>query len=108
MLVEARVLTALQTVEVVRTKLEAIQGLRRRIEERELENAVRDFIARNPWLISPEWETFRKESGMRSILEDAAATAGLSAAIYRGRVDLTMASGQTSPSPGVCAPRKKG
>ena len=92
-LVEARVLTALQTVEVVRTKLEAIQGLRRRIAERELENAVRDFIAKNPWLISPEWETFKKESGLRRIIREAAAAAALSGEVYRGRVDLTMASG---------------
>ena len=92
-LVEARVLTALQTVEVVRTKLEAIQGLRRRIAERELENAVRDFIAKNPWLISPEWETFKKESGLRRIIKEAAAAATLSGEVYRGRVDLTMASG---------------
>ena len=93
-LVEARVLTALQTVEVVRTKLEAIQGLRRRIEERELENAVRDFIAKNPWLVSPEWETFKKETGLRKVTEQAANVAKLSADIYSGRVDLTMASGR--------------
>ena len=93
-LVEARVLTALQTAEVVHTKLEAIQGLRRRIEAKELENAVRDFIAENPWLISPEWETFKRESGLRQTIEAAAATAKLSADVYRGRVDLTMASGQ--------------
>ena len=92
-LVEARVLTALQTVEVVRTKLEAIQGLRRRIEEKELENSVRDFIAKNPWLVSPEWETFRKEAGWREVTEEAAATAKLSADVYSGRVDLTMSSG---------------
>ena len=93
-LVEARVLTALQTVEVVRTKLEAIQGLRKRIEKQELENAVRDFIAENPWLVSPEWETFKKESGLRQVIEKAADVAKLSADIYRGRVDLTMASGR--------------
>ncbi|MCY4674020.1 MAG: ATP-binding protein [Bacteroidetes bacterium] len=92
-LVEARVLTALQTVEVVRTKLEAIQGLRRRIEEKELENAVRDFIAENPWLVSPEWETFKRETGLRSVTKKAANASKLSADVYRGRVDLTMASG---------------
>ena len=92
-LMEARVLTALQTVEVVRTKFEAIQGLKRRIERRELENAVRDFIAKNPWLISPEWETFTRESGLRRTIEEAADEAELSRDVYRGRVDLTMASG---------------
>lgn len=93
-LVEARVLTALQTVEVVRTKLEAIQGLRRRIDERELENPIRDFIAENPWLVSPEWETFKKETGLRGVTEKAAATAKLSGEVYSGRVDLTMSSGR--------------
>ena len=93
-LMEARVLTALQTVEVVRTKLEAIQGLRKRIAAKELENAVRDFIARSPWLVSPEWETFKKEAGLSHVLEAAAKVAGLSTDIYRGRVDLTMASGR--------------
>lgn len=93
-LMEARVLTALQTVEVVRTKFEAIQGLKRRIERRELENAVRDFIAKNPWLISPEWETFTRESGLRRTIEEAAEEAELSRDVYRGRVDLTMASGR--------------
>lgn len=93
-LVEARVLTALHTVEVVRTKLEAIQGLRRRIKGKELENAVRDFIAENPWLVSPKWETFKRETGLRSIAEKAASVSKLSADFYGGRVDLTMASGQ--------------
>ena len=93
-LVEARVLTALQTVEIVRTKLEAIQGLRRRIEEKELENAVRDFIAKNPWLVSQEWETFKKEAGLRGVTEKAAGKTGLSADVYSGRVDLTMSSGR--------------
>ena len=93
-LVEARVLTALHTVEVVRTKLEAIQGLRRRIKGKELENAVRDFIAKNPWLVSPKWETFKRETGLRSIAEKAAGDSKLSADVYRGRVDLTMASGE--------------
>lgn len=92
-LLEARVLTALQTVEVVRTNLETIAGLRRRIEERELENAVRDFIADNPWLISPEWETFTRERGLETVLKEAAETADLTAEVYRGRVDLTMTSG---------------
>ena len=93
-LVEARVLTALHTVEVVRTKLEAIQGLRRRIKDKELENAVRDFIAENPWLVSPKWETFKRETGLRSIAEKAASVSKLSADVYGGRVDLTMASGE--------------
>ena len=79
---------------MVYTKLEAIQGLRRRIEAKELENAARDFIAATPWLILPERETFKRESDLRKTIEPAAATAKLSADVSRDRVDLTMASGQ--------------
>ena len=60
----------------------------------ELENAVRNFIAENPWLVSPEWETFKREKGLRCVTEKAANISKLSAEVYRGRVDLTMASGQ--------------
>jgi len=50
LLIEADVLVALNIAEAVRTKLEAIRGLRRRIERGELENAVRDYIAEKPYL----------------------------------------------------------
>ncbi|MCY4000864.1 MAG: ATP-binding protein [Bacteroidetes bacterium] len=93
-LMEARILTALQTVEVVRTKLEAIQNLRLRIEKKDLENSIRDFIAQNPWLISPEWETFKKETSLQRVTGQAAGTSKLLANTYRGRVDLTMSSGR--------------
>lgn len=93
-LIEAKVLTALQTSEVVQTKLQTVVGLRKRIEMRELENAVRDFIADNPWLISPEWETFTRERSLSTVMARAATTAGLAGDIYRGRVDLTMSSGR--------------
>lgn len=92
-LIEAQVLTALQTTEVVRTKLEVVKGLKRRIEQQELENAVRDYIAQNPWLIAPEWETFTRERGLKQIISEAAHTAGLEGDVYRGRVDLALSSG---------------
>ncbi len=94
MLLEARALTALQTLEVVRTKLAAVQGLGSLIAEGRLENDVRDFVAENPWLVSPEWETFRKETSLRRVAMEAAAKAKLSTDAYRGRVDLVMASGR--------------
>lgn len=90
---EAKVLTALQTLEVVATKVEAIQSLQARIQRQDLENEVRDFLAENPWLISPEWETFQRERGLRSLLGEAAEGAYEGKGIYAGRVDLALGSG---------------
>lgn len=92
-LIEARVVTALNTAEAVKTKLLAVWGLKERVERRELENAVRNFIAENPWLVSPEWETFRVERGLQNMLDDVAEEVGFTAAEYNGRIDLVLASG---------------
>jgi hypothetical protein len=92
-LIEAKVVTALNTAEAVKTKLLAVWGLKERVERRELENAVRNFIADNPWLVSPEWETFRVERGLQNMLDDVAEEVGFTAAEYNGRIDLVLASG---------------
>ncbi len=57
-----------------------------------MENAVRDYIAQNPWLVSPKWETFAKEKRAEQICRDAAAVA-LKGDDYKGRVDLVLSSG---------------
>lgn len=93
---EANVLTALHTAEKVRSQVELVEGLRRRVEGRELENAVRDYIAENPWLLGPEWETFVKERGVDHLVLGAADEAGLSDDDdWNGRVDLVLAAGET-------------
>ena len=93
-LAEAQVLTALNTAEAVRTKLEIVGGLKRRIINRELENAVRDFISHHPWLVSPKWETFAVERSMKTILDHALNESGIAAdADFNGRVDLALSSG---------------
>ena len=92
-LIEANVITALHTAETVQAKLLAIQGLKERVEKRELENAVRDFIAKNPWLISPKWETYVKERRLDTILQSAAKDSLNSDDEFRGRVDLLLSSG---------------
>lgn len=69
-LMETNVLTSLNLGEAVLSKIQLVQGLRHRVENHELENAVRDYIADNPWLLSPEWETFAKETSIRRLLED--------------------------------------
>jgi hypothetical protein len=68
LLMEANVLTALNTYEAVRTKIALIEGLRAKVEKNELELAVRDYIAQHPWLISPKWETFKVESSIKKAL----------------------------------------
>lgn len=94
LLVEVNVLSALNVAEAVKTKLDAIKGLRRRIERQELEIAVRDYIAEKPWLLDPKWETFRVEKSVKWILQDAAESVGLTAEEYKGRVDLALRSGK--------------
>jgi hypothetical protein len=94
LLLEAKVLTALNVAEAVKTKLATVQGLRARIENRELENAVRDFIAKNPWLISGKWETFKKETAIDKLAKAAAESAEFKEDDWQGRVDLVLSSGE--------------
>ena len=94
LLAEAQVLNALHVAEAVRAKVDIIDGLRQRIEKHELENAVRDYIANNPWLLAPEWETFRKEISVKNLLIAAAAESKLSDGDDgQGRVDLALSAG---------------
>ena len=96
LLAEAQVLNALHIAEAVKAKVDIIEGLRRRIADRDLENAVRDYIAQNPWLLSPEWETFKVESSVKSLLAEAAAEARLDAYDDHDnkRIDLALSSGR--------------
>ena len=93
-LAEAEVLTALNIAEAVKTKLQAVGGLKQRIEKKELENDVRDYISEHPWIVSPKWETFAKETGVRTLMERAAHESGIANhADSRGRIDLALSSG---------------
>ena len=93
-LVETNVVTALNVAEAVRTKVAALAQLEERVEKRALERDVRDHVANNPWMISPEWEYYRKEKRVSHIAKEAAASAGLTDEEYRGRVDLLLSSGE--------------
>jgi len=93
-LAEAQVLTALNTAEAVKTKLLTVGGLKLRVKNRELEAAVRDYIAKHPWLVSPQWETYKVEKGVKGLLKEAAAKANLTGPDWEGRVDLALSSGQ--------------
>ncbi len=94
-LAEAQILNALHVAETVKAKVEIIEGLRKRIAERDLENAVRDYIAENPWLLSPEWETFKKETSVDNLVAAATKEARLDRdEAWRGRIDLVMSAGR--------------
>lgn len=94
MLSEYQVLTALHVAEAVRAKLDIVDGLRRRIAERDFENAVRDYIAANPWLVSPRWETFQVERRIGKLVADALGRSGISTEPdWSGRIDLALSSG---------------
>ena len=95
LLAEAQVLTALNTAEAVKTKLFTVGGLKQRINRHELENAVRDYISENPWLVSPKWETFAVERGVKGLIYDALSESGIAVVDdFKGRVDLTLSSGE--------------
>lgn len=97
LLVEAEVLVALNVAEVIRTKLEALRGLRRLVQAGELENAVRDYLAEKPYLLHPRWETFKREVSLQHVLDEAAGEVGLSTgddAVDRKRIDLALRSNE--------------
>ena len=96
LLVEANVLTALNAYEAIKTKLTLIERLEELIEKGELENAVRDYIAENPWLVSPRWETFKKEISIKKLLIELAKEKRIDPEKeWNRRIDLILASNDT-------------
>ncbi|MDE4824048.1 ATP-binding protein [Klebsiella pneumoniae] len=94
-LIEANTIQALHTAESVKAKLDTISGLETRIRTKELENAVRDYIAKNPWLIAPKWETYAIEKNVQHIAREAAVESGIEHdPAFKGRVDLVLSSGE--------------
>ena len=90
-------MVALNVAEVVKTKLEAIRGLKRLVQAGELEKAVRDYVAEKPYLLAPEWETFRRESSVKHLMDEAAKEAKLeedSEDAERTRIDLALRSNE--------------
>lgn len=93
-LLEANVLTALHTAEVVKTKLLIIRGLEERIMRRDKETDIRNYIADNPWLMGPGMQTFRRERSIEKFLKDVAAEVGIETdGDWQGRIDLALGSG---------------
>ena len=92
-LAESDVISALNIAESVKTKILAIGELKQRVQSRELENKVRDFIYEQPWIIHPKWESFRKERSLEGLISDLGHKVFKDEEPYNGRVDLTLASG---------------
>jgi len=90
---EADVLTALNIAESIKTKIYTISELKKRVTAKELENSVRDFIYQHPWLIHPKWESYRKERGLKKLINDNASK-HLNIDAFNGRVDLALSSGE--------------
>lgn len=90
---EAQVLTSLNIAEAIRTKVAAIGELKRLVDTGELETRVRDYIYDHPWIVSPEWESYRKEEGVRTLVEEIANKELRNDEVFRGRVDLALSSG---------------
>ncbi|MEU3286706.1 ATP-binding protein [Streptomyces longwoodensis] len=92
-LVESRAMNALHAAERVKMQLNLIEGLEERIKNRELENAVRDYIAKNPWMISPEWDTFKIEKSLANLMKLVGETSLDTLSGWKGRVDLVLCAG---------------
>ena len=89
---EADILSALHVAEAIKTKLYAIEGLQERVRKGELEARVRDHLARNPWIIGPEWETFAVERSVAGLIKEKARESKMTD--YKGRTDLVLSSGK--------------
>lgn len=97
LLLEAQVLGALNAAEVVKTKLEAVSMLETAIKRKTLENKLRDYIAENPDFLDPKWETYKKETSLKYILDEAEKSSKRdSSEISSGkRIDLLFRGGNT-------------
>jgi len=96
LLLEARILSALSSSEAIATKLATIEGLRKHVQGKTPENSVRDYIAEDPWLISPTLDFFKKETQAKHLIDSAKNEAKLDELEgYKGRVDLALSNGTT-------------
>ena len=93
-LLEADIITALNMAEIIKTRVLEIRHLRKMVNDKELEAAVRDYLAQKPWILSPDWETFKVESSVNNIIKEIAGDVGFLKDMYKGRVDLVLKSGK--------------
>ncbi len=93
-LAEADVLMTLNMAEAVMAKLQVVEGLGERFEKGGGENAVLCHLSRHPWLVSPKWDAFSVEHGVKTWMQQAANEAGMDTQVdFRDRFDLALAKG---------------
>jgi hypothetical protein len=90
---EAQVLTSLNVAESIKTKIYSIAELKKRVDAKDLENSIRDYIYLNPWLIHPKWESYKKEKSVSHIITNLGEKHLDTDGIFSGRVDLALSSG---------------
>jgi hypothetical protein len=93
-LYEAQVLTSLNIAESIKTKIATVGELKKRVERKDLENSIRDYIYENPWLIHPNWESYKKERRVEKIIKDIGKKHLDTDGTFKGRVDLTLSSNE--------------
>lgn len=90
---EAQVLTSLNIAESIKTKVVAIAELKKMIDAHELENSIRDYIYKNPWIIHPRWDSYKKEKSVKHIIDETGKNELDKDDIFKGRVDLALSAG---------------
>lgn len=93
LLTEADVLSSLNIAESIKTKIATIAELKNRVEAKDLENKIRDFIAERPWIVHPKWEGYKTERSVAGIIRDAGNKNFSNDEAYSGRVDLALRAG---------------
>ena len=68
LLAEEKVLSAVQIGETIYNKIQVLKMLYSKVNNRECENPIRDFIADHPWIIAPAYDTFLKEKNMKTLI----------------------------------------
>lgn len=91
---EAQVLTSLNVAESIKTKIYAIAELKKRVDAKDLENSIRDYIYNNPWIIHPKWESYKKEKSVSHIISSLGKKHLDTSGVFKGRVDLALSSGE--------------
>jgi hypothetical protein len=90
---EAQVLTSLNIAESIKTKVVAIAELKKMVDARDLENSIRDYIYKNPWIIHPKWDSYKKEITVKHIIEEIGRSELDKDDIFSGRIDLALSAG---------------
>ena len=93
-LYEAQVLTSLNVAESIKTKIATVGELKKMVERKDFENSIRDYIYENPWLIHPNWESYKKERRVEKIIKDIGKKHLDTDGAFKGRVDLTLSSNE--------------